>query len=105
MSTVHIAGLDIQIGPLLRQRCAWCDTVLVDYDLTCTASPCGDPCKNFGCRPENHRPATWPVSQLVEVDGAWPRVTALVPHIDGDPLPDNACSAADTHEANAAATR
>jgi hypothetical protein len=23
----------VQIGALLRQRCAWCGTVLIDYDL------------------------------------------------------------------------
>lgn len=88
-SVVHIAGLDIQVGSLLRQRCGWCGVVIVDYDLELTASPCGDDCKAGGCRPENHRPATWPVGGLAEVGGG---VSWAVPHEDGAQLPENACS-------------
>ncbi|MEZ0077383.1 hypothetical protein [Planotetraspora sp. GP83] len=38
-SVVHIAGPDIQVGAQLRQRCAWCGAVLLDYDLSCVAVP------------------------------------------------------------------
>lgn len=34
MSTgIHIAGLGVRIGDLVRQRCAWCDAILIDLDL------------------------------------------------------------------------
>lgn len=75
---VHFAGLDVQIGPLLRQRCAWCGVILVDYDLTRVAVPEG----------QEGGPATWPVSTLVLRDG---NLSAQVPHEDGTPLPDNTC--------------
>ena len=38
---VHIAGNDVQVGSRLRQRCAWCGAVLVDYDLANIAVPVG----------------------------------------------------------------
>lgn len=85
---VHIAGLDIQVNNLLRQRCAWCGETLIDYDLACTASPCGEKCATDECLPEYHMPATWPVGALVEVDGP---VSFVVAHEDGRQLPDNAC--------------
>lgn len=77
-SVVHIAGPDIRIGEHLRQRCAWCGTVLVDYDLTRIAVPIG----------QDPTPGTWPVGGLVEVDGG---VSWTVAHQDGQPLPPNAC--------------
>lgn len=82
MSLVHIAGNDVQIGNRLRQRCAWCGAVLVDYDLDRVAVPEG----------QDPRPATWPVAELVAVDGpaSW-----VVEHEDGQPLPDNACAVLD----------
>ncbi|SDK31097.1 hypothetical protein SAMN04488074_105127 [Lentzea albidocapillata subsp. violacea] len=75
---VHIAGLDVQIGQLLRQRCGWCAEVLVDYDLALTAVPEG----------QAGRPATWPVGGLVVVDGG---VKVSVSHTAADQLPKNAC--------------
>jgi hypothetical protein len=79
---VHIAGHDVQVGSHLRQRCAWCGAVLVDYALDRVAVPEGtDP-----------RPATWPVGDLVAVDGP---LSYVVEHEDGQPLPDNACGAID----------
>lgn len=89
---VHIVGPEIQVGQLLRQRCAWCGGLLLDYDLARTASPCGDDCRANGCKPEHHRPATWPAGGLVEVDGG---ATWTVPHQDGDQLPANACGQLD----------
>lgn len=93
--TIHFAGLEVRIGNLLRQRCAWCGLDLLDYDLTCTASPCDERCA-AGCKPEHHHPATWPAGALVRVGGINPRVTVLVPHADGDPLPEGTCFDADT---------
>lgn len=80
---VHIAGNDVQVGSHLRQRCAWCGAVLVDYALDRVAVPIGQPA----------RPATWPVGGLVEVDGS---MSWAVEHDDGRPLPANACGQLDT---------
>lgn len=81
-TVIHIAGPDIAIGPLLRQRCAWCGAVLLDYDLRCVAVPEG----------QDPTPATWPVGELIAVDGptSW-----VVPHVDGDRLPVTACAQLD----------
>lgn len=74
----HIAGVHIRINNLLRQRCGWCGAVLVDYDLDRLAVPVG----------QDPTPATWPAGELVQVDGA---ASWLVPHEDGQQLPDDAC--------------
>jgi hypothetical protein len=81
-AVIHIAGLRVHVGPYLRQRCAWCGAVLIDYDLTRTAVPTGtDP-----------TPSTWPVADLVAVDG---NAAYVVPHIDGDELPAGSCTELD----------
>lgn len=79
--TVHFVGVDVQIGALLRQRCAWCGDVLLDYDLERLAVPVGE---------ERQGPATWPVGTLVAVDG---NATWVVDHDAVDPLPENTCAA------------
>lgn len=81
---VHIAGNDLQVGNQLRQRCAWCGATLLDYDLALIAVPVG----------EDPRPATWPVGELVLVDG---NMSYTIEHADGDKLPPNACGQMD-HE-------
>jgi hypothetical protein len=79
MALIHIAGNDVQVGAKLRQRCAWCGTVLLDYDLDRIAVPEGtDP-----------RPATWPVGDLIAVDGS---LSYVVDHEDGQQLPATACA-------------
>ncbi|MEU4804342.1 hypothetical protein [Actinosynnema sp. NPDC023587] len=80
---VHIAGNDVRVDHLLRQRCSWCGLTLVDYDLTRVAVPEGhDP-----------TPATWPVGGLVLVDG---NMKATVGGIGQDvKLPANACALID----------
>ena len=81
-AVIHIAGPPVEIGPLLRQRCAWCGALLLDYDLERIAAPEGsDP-----------SPPTWPSADLVLVDGA---LSAVVPHEDGDVLPEAACARLD----------
>jgi hypothetical protein len=79
---VHIAGLDVQVGDQLRQRCAWCGAVLIDYALARIAVPVG----------QDPRPGTWAVGALVEVDGP---MSVVVSHEDGAQLPDNACAQID----------
>jgi len=83
-AVVHIAGADVQVGPLLRQRCSRCGAVLVDYDLTRIAVPEG----------QDPRPGTWTPGELVEVDGG---VSFTVPHVDGQDVPGNCCAALDPH--------
>lgn len=78
----HIAGLDVQVGPYLRQRCAWCGAVLSDYDLARVAVPEG----------QNPRPAMWEVGILVAIDGV---ASWVVDHEDGADLPANACALLD----------
>jgi hypothetical protein len=83
-AVVHIAGPAIQVGGYLRQRCAWCGAVLLDYALACT---CADVSAG-----EDPRPATWPDGGLVAVDGS---AQYVVPHIDGADLPVGSCGLLD----------
>lgn len=76
---VHIAGYQVRVNQLLRQRCAWCTVVLIDYDLDRVAVPVG----------QDPTPATWPPGELVEVDG---NASWIVPHEDGQQLPAQACA-------------
>ena len=84
-AVIHIAGLDVQVGARLRQRCAWCGAVLLDYDLTRVARPLEpgeDPDAEW-------RPATWEAGALVEVDGPG---MFVVPHEPGEQLPPSTCA-------------
>lgn len=88
-SVVHIAGQAIQIGSRLRQRCAWCGAVLLDYPLERMAfsiDPASDP------RGDLDLPAMWPFDSLVAVDGpaSW-----TVEHEAGTPLPEGCCGKLD----------
>jgi hypothetical protein len=79
MGVIHIAGLDVRIGPLQRQLCAWCGLRLVDNDLRNTMSSDGS------------APATWKVGGLVEVFDGNPTGYVALPHPEDGKLPDNAC--------------
>lgn len=81
-AVVHIAGVHLQVGQYLRQRCAWCGAMLLHYDLANIAVPQG----------QDPTPATWPPGDLILVDGV---LSTLVPHEDGTPLPGNACGRLD----------
>lgn len=55
MSTItHIAGLRIEIGSVVRQRCSWCGATLIDVSRV--AFQADDPSKDA---------STWPVGALV----------------------------------------
>lgn len=84
MTTItHIAGNQVTInGQLLRQRCAWCGTVLVDYDLTMIAVPAG----------QDPTPGTRAVGGLVTVDGGASWTVDLGP--EGQ-LPEDCCTRLD----------
>jgi hypothetical protein len=78
----HIAGIDVTIGPRLRQRCAWCGATLIDYDLERVAVPVG----------QEGPPGTWEIGALVQVDG---NMTIVLDHDDQHHLPDDACGKLD----------
>ena len=81
-AVIHIAGNYVQVNAQLRQRCAWCGATLIDYNLERVAVPTGtDP-----------RPATWPIGELVAVDGG---LSYMVEHEDGQLLPEGACGKLD----------
>ena len=81
---VHIAGFPVRVGSKRRQRCAWCEAILIDDDVSRIAVPEG----------QSPEPRFWPEGELVEVVKSGD-VTAstIVPHKDGDELPARACAA------------
>ena len=91
MSTeIHIAGLPIEVGSQLRQRCGWCGAVLEDVDqsrIAVAVQPGEEP----------GRYPTWEVGSLVARDGG---ATWAVDHKDGDQLPPECCGQLD-HEVTA----
>ena len=92
---IHIAGPPIQIGDHLRQRCAWCGATLLDYDLSNIATPVPEGKTEPQARADgDFRPGTWLPGGLIAIDGP---LSYLVPHTDGDRLPDSACGQLD-HE-------
>jgi hypothetical protein len=78
----HIAGVQVQVGSRLRQRCSWCGAVLCDYDLQRIAVLEG----------QDPRPGMWETGALVEVDG---NASFVVEHMDGAELPPEACAQLD----------
>ena len=74
---IHIVGLDIRIGSRVRQRCAWCDVVIEDVDLSLMMAPEGAP---------PWRP--WNPGELLDVTG---NMRSVVKHEDGSALPDGMC--------------
>lgn len=92
-TVIHIVGVDIEVGPYLRQRCSWCGALLLDYDLSLTAMviPAGkteDQARDDG----DLKPATWPIGDLLAVDGS---LQYTVPHVDGARLPETCCAMLD----------
>ncbi len=79
----HIAGLDVAIGSYLRQRCGWCGTILLDYDL-----------RNVIVQTEtaDKGVATWPVGEIIRVDG---NISSIVEHESGNQLPEDSCATLD----------
>jgi hypothetical protein len=81
MSVTHVAGLCIFFDEFMRQRCAWCSEVLVEYNLSRVAVPIG----------QDPTPAHWPVEALVRVDGNMSTIVEVTPDERGYQLPDDAC--------------
>jgi hypothetical protein len=82
VTMTHVAGLPVTVGQEMRQRCAWCGAVIVDYDLTRLAVPVG----------QDPTPATWELGALVVVDGGMQRVAD---DQADDKLPADACARLD----------
>lgn len=83
---VHIAGPAITIGTHLRQRCSWCGAVILDVPLDRTM---------VTLLPGETEPGpypTWPIGELIEIDGG---MTSVIEHSDGADLPPNACGCLD----------
>lgn len=79
---VHIAGIAVQVGAQLRQRCSWCGALMLDYDLERLAVPVA----------QEGPVATWAVGDLVATSGG---ASWTVPHDDGDRLPAESCARLD----------
>jgi hypothetical protein len=79
---IHVAAQPVRIGQYLRQRCAWCGAVLLDYDLAGIAVPEG----------QDPMPGTWQCGGLIQVDGQY---SSVVEHEDGAPVPADCCAALD----------
>jgi len=82
---VHIAGLDVRVGPHLRQRCAWCGAIIEDVDLSTI---------QVQVVPGEETPSypTWQVGALIGRSGG---ATYVIAHNDGDQLPPNSCASVD----------
>lgn len=88
-SVTHIAAPALHIfGMYIRQRCAWCGTIILEYDLNRVAVPEGtDP-----------MPATWAPMVMVRVDG---HMSAEVEPVEEDgniKLPMDSCTFDPNHQ-------
>lgn len=36
---IHVAGHAMGVGPLQRQRCAWCPEILLEFDVRAASAP------------------------------------------------------------------
>lgn len=87
-TVAHIAGLQMQFGALVRQRCGWCGTLMVDDDLTKMSVPTG---QELG-------PSFFPAGEWVETHspdgrgGVWVVLDPPEPEPDGTfKAPENSC--------------
>lgn len=79
---VHIVGPGYSVGPICRQRCAWCGFKLIDDDARLMASADG------------HGSRFFPIDRFIAVsvgDGFVGRI--LIEHEDKERLPANCCAA------------
>jgi hypothetical protein len=80
---VHIAAQPVVIGSHHRQRCAWCGAVIDDIYLGRLAPEIAD---------ADFTIPTWPIGELIGVDGA---ATYVIDHEDGADVPPTSCAALD----------
>jgi hypothetical protein len=93
--TTHIAGMAVQVGSHLRQRCSWCGEVLEDLDL----SRVGVVVQHDDSMPQGSTNGSSP-HQPLSLTGAWEmgvlvavmaQASWVVDHEDGAPLPPESC--------------
>jgi hypothetical protein len=83
MRSVHITGLDVQIGFQRRQLCAWCGHTLHEDDLSTMRWALREDGSDPG------PPKMWPVGRLLVIDG----IAKYILKEDGDQiLPDECCA-------------
>lgn len=81
MTTTHIAGLAVTVhGTHVRQRCAWCEFIIEDSDLTRMAAPINQETSPY---------PTWEVGSMVRVEGEFPVCYSIV---EGDKMPEDCCA-------------
>lgn len=81
-SMTHVAGLAIDVEGYVRQRCAWCSQVILEYDLSYRGN---HPAPANGYR----APSTWDAGTLVRLlDDAG---SMRVEQDPADPAPEDAC--------------
>lgn len=94
--TSHIVGMDVSLGTLRRQRCAWCGHLLVDEDLARMSWALNSDGSDPG--PPS---VFWRMGAVVAIDGAvryivdeadWPESRA---HPGEKRLPDGCCALLD----------
>lgn len=93
---VHLAGPDLKVGSVQRQRCVWCGALILEYDLANLA---------FAVEPGEEPPsgpAMYATGVLVLTTGTWPVMSTVVEavlHPDGIEnvfsIPENSCMALD----------
>lgn len=79
-SVTHLAGIDINVGDRVIQRCSICGAMMLDSKGA--MAPVGP----------NGEPTTFPVwerGRLIEYSGEFPERQLMLP--DTDKLPDNSC--------------
>ena len=83
MSVVHIAGIIVTIGDdLMRQRCAWCGAMLLDYEVSHIGVPADQ---------ANTTPPTFGPGELVEVRDGTSFVVLSGMEGSGGTIPPNSC--------------
>ena len=79
---VHLAGIPVTVSPgFMRQRCSWCGTILIDYDLSRIKVPAGDP----------FPPSSWPTGVFIAMEGPFSRVVESGDIDDAQRIPDGSC--------------
>jgi len=87
--TIHIAGLDVQVGPLVRQLCAWCGETIENRDLSK---------EKVAVQPGHPIPETrsgWPIGALIEITTSptgGGRIVSIVDHDPAVKLPIDCCA-------------
>lgn len=94
----HIVGLDVQVGPIRRQRCSWCGALIQEdefFRIAWALNPDGSDPGPPGC---------WPVGEVIGITGESPKVLRIVPRdewpmsneVRGEHrLPDGCCALLD----------